>query len=1103
MKKNLYLWLSLHPTPKKLLMELKIASIIVVLSVTNAFAATSYSQSAKVTLDMENKTLGFVMDEIERQSEFYFIFNQKQIDVDRIVNVKEENKLIDEVLSKIFSGTKINYAVLDRKILLTTDPLENNALSLASKTESQQKKITGTVIDKNGDPIAGVNVHIPGTTQGAITDNAGKYSILIPEGGSSLSFSFIGMESQEIKIGTLTQIDVNMVEVSVGLDEVVVIGYGTQKRSDITGTVTSVPKERLEKTVNTSIAQTIQGSIPGVMMQTASAGAKPSEVIMIRGRNSITAGNNPLVIIDGIPGAVGDVNPNDVQSIEILKDASSCAIYGSRAANGVVLITTKKGVEGKVQIQYDGYYSIDRYSNLPDYMNGEEFYKYKLERAPSEITLSEQAIYDERKWVNWTDAVIQNGFSHEHNLSLSGGFKNTNYYFAGSLLDVQGLLVNDKYLRGTTKINLDSKIGKWLSIGTRTTLKYDDESGESPPNPYGIAGDASATNSDLTTALNPLTTIYDSNGKLTIYPWPEDTYWPNQLQATLYDNKNLSYTAITNNYAVIDFPFISGLSYRINTGLSTNFLDQATYRGRNTKSGKESNGSATTSRQKTNSTVIENILTYNRVFGRHSVFVTGLYSYENNNATNNDVSASNFPNDLLSWYAANQAATKSLSYSYNKTVLISQMIRLNYAYFNRYLLTLTFRRDGCSVFGADKKWALFPSFAFGWNINEENFFPWKDLFDVLKLRYSWGLNGNQAVNPFQSISRLSSRDYNNGLAMVSGYIPSVLGAPTLGWELSKKSNFGLDFGIFDSRISGDINYYVTNTSDLLLARTISAVHGIGSITQNIGKTQNKGLELSINSRNIVGNKFTWSTSGNIAFNKNKIVSLYGIKDNDGNEVDDIANKWFIGQPIGVNYDYVLLGVWQLDEAAEAAKWISVPGYSKIKDVNGDYLLTANDRQIIGQKDPKIIWGINNSLTYRNFKLDIFIHGVSGVTLNNGLYVEPDAETRRNVLDFNFWTPTNPTNDWCMNKKYADRQGGVGASGMVYQNASFVRLKDVTLTYDLPKNLISRINIDKLSLYIIARNLITLTEWTGTDPELATQNSVPMQKKFVFGLRLGF
>ncbi len=493
---------------------------------------------------------------------------------------------------------------------------------------------------------------------------------------------------------------------------------------------------------------------------------------------------------------------------------------------------------------------------------------------------------------------------------------------------------------------------------------------------------------------------------------------------------------------------------------------------------------------------MENILTYKTDFGSHSLFATAVYSIQSDEWQSEETDMEKFPNDLLTWYAGGQAGLIKPSFDYIKSQLISQMFRLNYTYLSRYLLTLTVRRDGYSGFGADSKWGVFPSVALGWNLAEESFFPFKDLFSQMKLRASYGLNGNQAVGSYRSMGRMEEENYLSGSTTMPGYFPGTLGQQTLGWESSRSFNFGIDFGILNQRIIGDLNLYHTNTYDLLLNRTISSIHGITSILQNIGETQNQGIEFSVNSRNFVKQNFTWTTSANISYLKNKILDLYG----DG--LDDVGNSWFIGKPIRINYNYVFDGVWQLDEAEEAAKWGSQPGYIKIKDVDKDTKITPADRQIIGQQDPNFLWGLTNTFTYKNFNLSVFMHGVHGVTKQNVLMDDEivTSGVRRNTIVKKWWTPENFSNEWYMNDVDANRMAGVTTS--IYENASFVRVKDITLSYDFSSALIRKIGGKRLTAYLTGRNLFTLTEWRGLDPELNDQRSIPLQREFVFGLQIG-
>jgi TonB-linked SusC/RagA family outer membrane protein len=970
---------------------------------------------------------------------------------------------------------------------------------------AQRATITGTVSDENGAPLPGATVQVKGTAQGTTTGTDGKYSVDVSGSNVTLVFSFVGYTSKEVLVQNKTSISVSLEPELLGLQEVVVVGYGTQKKSDITGTVTSLPKERLEMAPNLNITQAIMGAVPGVMIQTAAAGANPDQSIMVRGRASISADNQPLIIVDGIPygGSMSDINPKDIGSVEILKDASAAAIYGSRASNGVILITTKEGVAGKTTFSYDGKYGFSEVINTYRLLTGPEFYDFKSIRNPAQIWATEKNNYNAGVSTDWIKLGIRRGQTQEHNISVSGGFKDTKFYIGGGLTDIEGVARGDKFRRFTTRLNIETKLLNWLSVGTRTQLNFDDASGQDVDWYACMIAD-------------PLAKPYDDNGNYLIYPIPENIVIINPLTDLAYDDVDKSYQIMTNNYLNLEVPFIKGLSYRLNTGVRTRFTDRGSYGGTNTYDGYRYQGTSSSSNSVGSNIAIENILTFNRQFGSHTVFITGLYSYEGNNSKGNSLSAQQFPNDFLSWYGVGQASIVKPSTSYSKSVLVSQMFRANYSYSSRYLATFTVRRDGYSGFGENTKWGVFPSFALGWNVNKENFFPAKDLFNVLKLRASYGLNGNQAISPFASLPKFTVASIMAGSTAQIGYKPSVMGVSNLGWESSKTVNIGIDFGILKDRISGTVDWYTKDNYDLLLNRSISVNHGINLTTQmsgwthpgvimNIGKTRNTGVEVSVNSRNIVKGKFQWTTTGNFSFNRNEIVSLYGIKDSVGQETDDISNKWFIGQPVRVNYDFIWDGVWQLGEESAAAVYGSQPGYVKLRDVDNNGKLDANDRQLIGQLDPKILWGLTNTFTYRNFSFSFFVHGVNGVTAHNDRMTDDvQVEVRYNTLKKNWWTTDNPTNDWVMNAQMANQMSGFG--GNIYEKTDFVRLKDVSLAYDIPKSAISKIGLSNLRIYVTGRNLLTFTQWSGLDPELvdqAAQRNIPMQKELIFGLSLGF
>ncbi|MDP4290449.1 MAG: TonB-dependent receptor [Bacteroidota bacterium] len=959
---------------------------------------------------------------------------------------------------------------------------DNNSVDQARNT------LSGIVTDaKTGETLPGVRIIIKGTTRGTVTDPQGKFVLQNSKPNAILVVSYMGYEKQEIAINNNNQLDIKLVPTVQKLDEIVVVGYGTQKRRDITGSVISVDQSRLANMPNTNFAQALEGAMAGVSVSTNSGGAEGSNSIIIRGQKSILANTDPLIILDGIPynGSISDISPTDIASTEILKDASAAAIYGSRGSNGVILITTKKGSSGKPIVSYDAYVGMEKIANLPPILSPEEFYQFKITReGQSAITTSEQAVYDSKKFPNWLDLATQTGLKTQHTLSVRGGNDAIKYFASANYLDVKGIAVNDNFKSMSTRINLEAKMTEWLTYGTNTQLTYDDRG--------GVAASFSGENGAY--EFNPLTTAFDSLGNQTIYPWPQDVHFGNPLAPILAKNTDNTYKIFTTNYLQVKVPFIKGLGYRLNTGVEYQQRNISTYYGRNTLEGLSNNGSLSTSNSNVNNYTIENILTYDREFGKHTIGITGLYSYEQNLTTSNSLAAQQFPGDVLTAYQANVALAVQPSASYSKRTLISQMARINYGYDGRYLLTLTGRRDGSSAFGVNDKFSFFPSMAFAWNITNESFMKNNKTISNLKLRVSYGSNGNQAIGNYKTLATLATRPYVDGTTTEPGYIPSSLDDPNLHWETTNSANLGLDFGFLKGRIQGAVDLYDAKTHDLLLNRSISPVQGINSITQNIGKTENKGIELTVNSVNVKTATFTWSTNFNISANQNKIVALYGDAKN------DTLNRWFIGHPINVNFGYVFNGIYQkTDDTINTPQGKVHPGDAKILDINKDGVINSKDRTIISNNvDPKYTWGMANTFNYKGFSLYIFIQGQAGSKQVNSMLNENGVQSgvRHNTIIKNWWTPTNPTKDYWANSLTSNKLGVP-----IVQSTGFTRVKDISLGYDFSDKVLQRLKLTKLKIYIEARNLFTYTEWIGLDPEFSSQTTIPLQKEYVVGLNV--
>lgn len=965
--------------------------------------------------------------------------------------------------------------------------------SLTASPEFQQRIITGKISDSNGNPLPGVNIVVKGTTIGLASGTDGKFSISVPSSSSVLSFSFIGYFPTEITVGNQTVINVILGENIRDLGEIVVVGYGTQKKSDVSGSVASFKTENIQRMPPVNIMQSLQGNVAGLNITQTSSDAEGNSIsVQIRGQNSITANNAPLVILDGIPysGQLSEINPVEIASVEVLKDASSAAIYGARAANGVLLLTTKKGINGKPQITYDSYYGIEQIGHLPKMMDGPSFLNRKIECFDESIlTQTELTSQSMGRYTDWISLATRTGYRHQQSISVSGGTDKSNYYVSGTYNNVKGIAINDDFSRYNIRTNVETTLTDWLSFGTSTTIGYYDRSG-SPAN----FGDAFV--------MNPLAVPYEEDGTtLTLYPWPEDTGFTNPLEPLKYFNENNSHQLVTNNYLLFKLPFIKGLSYKLNTGYTYRSGINETYKGRNTQSGYEKGGVSTVGNSYYTDWIIENIFNYQHDFGKHSIFLTGLYSAQQAVSKSHSLTAEGFPNDVMTYYQANKATLILPSSAYSGTTYISQMFRANYTFDSRYMLTLTARRDGYSAFGEENKFGIFPSAALGWNLHKENFMAFsKSWLSAMKVRVSYGENGNQAIGAYSTLPRMSSLNYlgeNHSTAI--GFYPSVLGDPTLSWETTRSFNSGVDFGLLKNRIQGSFDVFSSNTADLLLDKTISPVNGTTTIRQNIGETKNKGFELQVSSINIERNDFRWSTDLTLSSYKNEIVNV-GLTDSTGKYIDDIGNKWFIGSPIDVNFGYVMEGIWQdEDDIANSHMPAAHPGDVKIKDANGDGSITPDDRRIIGSLIPKYSIGLTNNVSYKNLTLTFFLFALDGVTRRNSLIELSPWNYRHRTLDINFWTSENSSNSYPRN----DQASVVNPySAAFYEKAGFLRLKDVSLSYQFPKTLLNRLKITRLECYMNAKNLGTFSKWQGLDPELNSQAAIPLTRTFIFGVRLG-
>ncbi|MDB5109419.1 MAG: TonB-dependent receptor [Mucilaginibacter sp.] len=962
----------------------------------------------------------------------------------------------------------------------------------------QNINIKGKVTDDKGETLPGVGIHIEGTNQGATTNSKGEYQLSVPEGGT-LVFTYVGFTTQKIVVGNKTTIDVIMQPDQVGkqLNAVVVVGYGTQKRSDITGSVTSVPKERLSDLPVTNVMQAIEGTTAGLNVAENSSAPGSTPNVLVRGVNSINASTSPLIVVDGVPfsnmgGSMNDINPNDIASIEILKDASAVAIYGTRGSSGVILITTKRGKTGKPTIRYSAFGGFEFQHQTLTPLNGPQYVQKYLDYStqmnlipnnPPVPNLSEIANYKTGKTTNWLNEISQRGMIQDHNVSISGGTENVKYFVSGEYQDEKGVLKGYQHHRFAIRSNLDANVTNWLTVGTSLFFAKNNT-------------DGGTANYSLAMQMSPYGVEYDPKGAYTIYPMFPETLYTNPLLGLNMNVVNRYSDLNETFYGEIKPLFIKGLKYRVNVNFTNLPTVNDTYSGINT--GNTVGGTAVINNTSSDSWLVENLLTYDKNWGKHHLDVTTLYSAQEKKYTSSGVTGSTFVNDNLSFNNINAAGVINGSSFYSREALISQMGRINYSYASKYLFTATARRDGYSAFGsATSKYGLFPSVALGWNISNENFLKNVKQIDNLKLRASYGTSGNQAVGAYQTITTQGITKYiyngtpTTGLLTSGLNVNGVLGNVNLNWESTTGTNLALDYSFFKGAISGSIEVYKTTTKDLLLKRQLPAIGGYPTLYDNLGSVANKGIEFTLNTVNIKKDNFSWSSNFNFSANRNKIISLYG------NNQDDIGNKWFIGKPLFAIYDYKLAGVWQVGEDASKVDPGAKPGDLKFVDVNHDGKITAADKVYQGSSLPKWTGGVINNFGYKNFHLSVFVQTSQGAMINNPTLDLQNYGGRVNIpvqLD-NYWTVQNRSNtrpslSYINPRLYAYP---------VTQN--FTRIKDITFSYTLPQKIADKLSMASLTAYISGRNIYTFTNWVGLDPELSVNanQSGPANANLSYGL----
>lgn len=991
-------------------------------------------------------------------------------------------------------------------------------------TLAQDRAITGTVLStEDNSSIPGVTVVVKNTSNGTSTDSDGKFSINAGA-NATLVFSAVGFATQEIAIGNRSVVDVKLGVDLKTLNEVVVVGYGTQKKSQLTGAISSVSAKEIMELPITNARQALQGRAAGV--DVTQAGSKPGAgpQIRIRGRRSFNASNDPLFVVDGIPlaGGIDDINPQDITSMEILKDASSTAIYGARGANGVVIVTTKRGTSGKTQVTFDSYVGTNSGLGTIPVMNGEQFAEFKREsrRAIGQYPLgpatpeADARIFEpvevesiqQGRSTDYVGGLLRTGIIQSHQVGVSGGTEKTNFNIAGNYFQDKGVIIGQDFTRYTFRINLDHKINNKLRVGTSTLFVFSERNGENF-NPLGGAMQE-----------NPLGKPYDDNGNIIFLP-TNDGLRTNpfaEIVPGAQTDETKRYRIFNSIYG--EWDIAKGLKYRVNFGPDVTIRRSGRFIGSQTQGRRGGVPMGGVSEDFGLNYTLENILTYTKQFNQvHNLNFTGLQSIQKDRFEQSGISVLGIPAETQSFHRLGDASTiNSATTNLVEWTLLSYMARVNYDYKEKYLFTATLRADGSSRFGSNTKFGYFPSVAVGWNISDEKFMSSLRGVDMMKLRVSYGSVGNQAIDPYQTQALLGRTSYAWDNTAAFGFRPNTIGNPDLRWESSATLNTGLDFSFLNGRISGSAEYYVTTTSGLLAPQPLPTSTGFGGFTTNIGKTQNRGIELTVTTINVDKGGFEWRTDFIWNRNREEVLELANGK------VDDIAAGRFIGQPLSVFFDVKKLGIWQLGEEDEAARFGDRVGQIRIEDLNGDGRINAADRQILGSAVPEFAGGMTNRFSYKGIDVSIFVFGRVGSMLRSGFHQgQNQLAGRYNQINVNYWTPNNPTNDFpqpVVTQEFA-KYNGAGYSALTYFDGTFLKIRNINVGYQVPSKIASKLRMESLRIYSsIQQPLILATyrsRYQGIDPETfidseqgveggaVSSNVSPAVQVFTFGINARF
>lgn len=1096
---------------KVLIRIMRISSLQILLALTLANISLALDSKAqellnrRVSIQAQNEDVEITIKRIEKLANVQFLFSREIIQSKRKINYQAKNEQLSRVLEQILAPLNLRYEVVGQQIVIkregpSTTSLDNKTSGDIPSDQAQDVQITGRVTDEKGEGLPGVNIQIKSTQRGTTTDERGNYRIAVPNTDAVLVFSLVGFAAQEVTVGSRSAINITMATDNKTLDEVVVVGYGVQRKRDVTGSVVSVNETTLKEVPAPNLVNQLKGRAAGVTI--VSNGATPGSQgqIRIRGNRTLTSGqgsnsdglDGPLVVVDGIPfGGLNDINPDDIASLEILKDASATAIYGSRGSGGVILITTKRGKVGKPVFSYDGYHGVTNIMGKFNVMNGPEYAQFKADAAKYNRTSPGTTAYPLTQKetealaagisTDWQDLLYKQGFNTNHQLSMTGGVENTQYSLGLGYFNETGIIPSQKFERYTIRATIDQRIGKHVKIGLNTlnTLTY-----TNTPGGGGIPGGL--------VRLTPLASPYNADGSVNLFPAEGSIDAASVSPLTIITKKD-SYLGRTRalrtfNSLYAEVNILPGLRYRMNAGLNFSQSNYNGYGGPLTyfnNATVQSSSNAEISNTEYWDINLQHLLYYDKTIGKHKFGVTGLYEITKNHSLGSRFTITGVPADYIktsnfSLASGTPVANSDFGNSFSELGLLSYMGRVNYSYNDRYLLTLTLRRDGSSTLSPGNQYFNYPAIGAGWNIIEENFMKEIPVVSNLKVRGSWGISGNRNVGAYATLGALSAGYYNFGTGTAGqqlAYTVTSLPATGLGWQSTSQIDLGIDFGFLNNRITGSVDWYHQQTKDILLSVPLPPSNGAGSTLKNLGRTEGKGLETALTFeifRNPKG--FNWSADLTYFFNREKITQLTTPA-----EQANIGAGWFVGQPLSVIYDYKKIGLWQTADKengtlAKQTSPVQFPGQIRVEDVNGDGKIDANDRQILGNFQPNWEGGLTNRFSYKNFDLSVvtfarmgmkvIVPYLTGNSTGSGGFAFFN-QGRVNQVKTDYWTETNPTNAF----PAPDAASAVAYFGSTlgYYDGSFVKVRSINLGYTFSSELIRKIGMSSARIYFNATN----------------------------------